>query len=219
MPVEIVHPPIRPAQFVRQTCLDEEFLRPRAGGVTYVRGKHGGFDFQDAARAPIYAVCDGTVKHVDFGAALGTSQFVIRCRDGSGAFYAHTFTRPKDGVRVKAGDVVAEMGNSSSFPIGVHLHFETLADWSNWRTSVYNAGKELRQLREVYTMFTADEVKFLKNLVKIAREDNVTANDVAHARMRLSEHVADHKKGKVGLADHSHKGGKVTLSVGGADGG
>lgn len=209
MAVPILHSPIRPRRFLEQTCLNEEYRRKRAAGVTYVRGKHGGYDFQDRRNAPIYAVCDGTVRHVNFGAALGKHQFVIRCADGSGAFYAHTATRPPSGGRVRAGEVVARMGNSSSFAIGVHLHFETLKTWNNWH-STYNSGRSLRALQEVYRMFTADEVKFLKNVVKVARKKGIKAGELVKAVEGAKRDESASGGSPSGIPPHSHQA-RVTV--------
>lgn len=206
MPVPIVHPPIRWKKFLEQSCLDEEYLRKSAAGVTYARGKHGGFDFQDKRGGQLLAVCSGVVRHVNFGGALGKSQFVIRRADGSGAFYAHTLTRPPAGTRVKPGDLVAEMGDSSTYSIGVHLHFETLKTWDKWR-STYNCGPDLRLLQEVQNMFTEDELKFLKNLVKAARTEKVAAADVAKTAKIVGKHLTDHQAGASGssIPVHTHR--------------
>lgn len=145
--------PIRPKPFLEQTCYDEEYRRRRAWDgqkwVNYVRGKHGGFDFQDG-RGPTFAVWNGDVRHVDFGSSLGEFQFVIVNKDGLAAFYAHTSSRPKEG-RVKAGQKL-KRPNGRLVRIGRsgtafdHLHFEVLKDADNWSSCV-NPGPALRRLQ------------------------------------------------------------------------
>lgn len=102
--------------------------------VWYVRKKHGGWDLQRSRRC--LAVIPGTVRHVNFGAALGRHQFVIARPDGSGWFYAHCSSRRPHGTYVDAGEYVGDMGNEGT--VGVHLHLECLQKWNDWYSTVYS---------------------------------------------------------------------------------
>jgi murein DD-endopeptidase MepM/ murein hydrolase activator NlpD len=72
----------------------------------------------------VVAARPGVTQHVDFGPAFGERQLVVLCDDGTEDFYAHMSARARPGRRVEAGEKVGEVGNSSSFQIGFHLHFE-----------------------------------------------------------------------------------------------
>lgn len=109
-----------------------EFRDPSNSGVHYVRGYHGGWDFPPRGMYRLLAPIQGTVRHVDFGPALGDHQFVVVAPDGSGWFFAHASYRVADGTRVKAGQLVGTMGNESCYDLAVHLHWECLRDWNNW---------------------------------------------------------------------------------------
>jgi murein DD-endopeptidase MepM/ murein hydrolase activator NlpD len=107
---------------------------------------HTGVDFPAPLGTTVVAARAGTTKHVVFGSAFGTRQLAVLCADGTEDFYAHMSARAPDGKVVAAGDKVGEVGNSSEFTIGFHLHFERhnvhAAHWSC--DVVENPGPSLR---------------------------------------------------------------------------
>ena len=101
-------------------------------------GVHTGDDFAAPKGTPIYATIDGQIRHRNYGSSFGNHQFAISpdpgqpFEDGE-VFYAHTYDRPKDGTYVKAGDLVAHVGQEGNVT-GPHLHYEfhpnTKGTWS-----------------------------------------------------------------------------------------
>jgi murein DD-endopeptidase MepM/ murein hydrolase activator NlpD len=88
-------------------------------------GLHTGVDIPAPQGTPVVAARAGVTKHVDFGPAFGTKQLAVLCDDGTEDFYAHMSSRKPGGRKVKAGDKIGEVGNSSSTPdLKPHLHFE-----------------------------------------------------------------------------------------------
>ena len=107
---------------------------------------HTGVDFPAVSGTAVLAARAGRTKHVDFGPAFGTRQLVVLCDDGTEDFYAHMRMRVGDDKQVAAGAKVGEVGNSSSFTIGFHLHFERhTTQPANWGCSIVtNPGPSLR---------------------------------------------------------------------------
>lgn len=118
-----------------------------------VSTRHCGIDIGGAQSDDIVAVYDGRVVHVNFGPALGKHQFLIVDSSGRRWYYAHTRTRPANGLRVRKGQPVAKMGNESwwvdssgvwhSYGIGTHLHFMVFAN-TDYRNSARNPITYLR---------------------------------------------------------------------------
>ncbi len=90
--------------------------------------KHYGVDVVTAKDAPVKATADGTVIFSEWTAETG---FVIII-DHSNNFlsvYKHNALLSKDqGELVKAGEVIATVGNTGEFSSGPHLHFELWSD-------------------------------------------------------------------------------------------
>jgi len=86
--------------------------------------KHYGIDIVAAANEGVKAVLEGTVITADWTMATG---YVIQVQHESDlvSFYKHnSILLKKVGDRVKAGDVIAIIGNSGELTTGPHLHFE-----------------------------------------------------------------------------------------------
>jgi murein DD-endopeptidase MepM/ murein hydrolase activator NlpD len=86
--------------------------------------KHFGIDIVAEANEPIKAAFDGTVIISDFTSETG---YVIGIQHSNNllTFYKHNSALfKKTGDFVKAGDVVAIIGNSGELSEGPHLHFE-----------------------------------------------------------------------------------------------
>lgn len=105
-------------------------VRPVVGVITSNFGgrwgtTHYGLDIANAIGTPIRSVADGVV--IDSGPASGFGLWVrVRLVDGSTTVYGHInrafVTR---GQRVRAGQVIAEVGNRG-VSTGPHLHFEVI---------------------------------------------------------------------------------------------
>ena len=107
---------------------------------------HTGVDLPAPVGTTVVAARPGLTKHVDFGPAFGTKQLAVLNDDGTEDFYAHMSDRVRANKRVVAGEKVGEVGNSSKFTIGFHLHFERHnTHAANWGCSiVVNPGPSLR---------------------------------------------------------------------------
>lgn len=106
-------------------------------------GVHTGCDFPCPSGTRIYAPIAGQIRHRSYGAAFGNHQFAISPDPGQPfaageVFFAHTRTRPKDGVYVEVGDYLAEVGNEGNSS-GPHLHLEYHSNHKNvWNCSVHD---------------------------------------------------------------------------------
>lgn len=136
---------------------DDDYLRSHTGtGNTYARkinGKpaHCGIDLPPSVRGkigePVLAPWDGTIRLRSFGPAYGR-QVTVVADDGTGAFFAHlNRIYVIEGQRVKAGDHIADLGNTGSQTVGPHLHLEKRRDWEDWN-SVENPYQELKAVED-----------------------------------------------------------------------
>ena len=103
------------------------FFTPLKGTVTSefdARGKHFGIDIVSGPNEPIKSTLDGTVIMANWTTETG---YVIGIQHTNNLFsmYKHNSALlKKTGDFVKAGEVVAIIGNSGEFSTGPHLHFE-----------------------------------------------------------------------------------------------
>lgn len=84
---------------------------------------HKGLDIAAKTGTPIYAVADGTVT---FSGTMGGygNLMIIDHGNGITTYYGHcSRLNKKEGAKVKAGDVIAAVGNTGN-STGSHLHFE-----------------------------------------------------------------------------------------------
>ncbi|WP_330230101.1 M23 family metallopeptidase [Nocardia sp. NBC_00508] len=103
-------------------------VRPVAGVLTSTFGSrwgemHAGLDFGDPLGAPISAVTDGVV--IEAGPASGFGLWVrVQQDDGTVGVYGHVNEiLAAVGQPVRAGDVIATVGNRGQ-STGPHLHYE-----------------------------------------------------------------------------------------------
>lgn len=105
-------------------------------------GVHTGVDLAAPEGTPLFAVIDGQIRHRNYGSAFGGHQFSISPDPGQPFadgefFYAHARKRLADGVYVKAGDWVGEVGSEGNVS-GPHIHGEYHPDTKNvWNCSVH----------------------------------------------------------------------------------
>ncbi|GAB2538101.1 M23 family metallopeptidase [Nocardia heshunensis] len=106
-------------------------VRPVAGPLTSGFGvrwgaMHAGIDFGDGFGTPIRAVTDGTV--IEAGPASGFGLWVrVMQDDGTIGVYGHMQDiLVQVGQQLKAGDVLATVGNRG-YSTGPHLHYEVHA--------------------------------------------------------------------------------------------
>ena len=103
------------------------FFTPLKGNVTSkfsTAQKHYGIDIVSNANEGIKSALDGTVVIANFTSETG---YVIGVQHGNNlfTFYKHNSALLKSvGDYVKAGEVIAIIGNSGEFSSGPHLHFE-----------------------------------------------------------------------------------------------
>ena len=90
---------------------------------------HKGIDFVAEAGTDVYAVYEGVVETVSTDAFNGT-MIVIKHNDDLKTVYKSLERDPlvKTGDRVRKGDVIGKVGNTTCFEVaeGAHLHFEVL---------------------------------------------------------------------------------------------
>lgn len=109
------------------------FFSPVKGTVTQafdMRGRHYGIDVVAAKNEPIKATLDGTVILAGWTSETG---YVIGIQHNNNliSIYKHNSALlKKEGSYVKAGEVIAIIGNSGELSTGPHLHFEL---WYNGR--------------------------------------------------------------------------------------
>lgn len=96
------------------------FGDPREGG----KRRHEGVDIAAARGTPVVAVANGIVDKVKEGGSGGKQIWLI-LDNGWQVYYAHLHTQlVTAGSRVKAGDLIATVGNTgNAINAGPHLHF------------------------------------------------------------------------------------------------
>lgn len=93
-----------------------------------LENKHYAVDVVTDKNAPVKAVADGTVIFSEWTAETG---YVIILEHSYGliSVYKHNASLVKEqGEMVKAGEVIAIVGNTGEFTTGPHLHFELWSD-------------------------------------------------------------------------------------------
>lgn len=86
--------------------------------------KHYAIDVVAVKDTPVKAVASGTVIFAEWTAATGYV-IILEHKDGLISVYKHNGSLAKDqGAIVKAGEVIASVGNTGELTTGPHLHFE-----------------------------------------------------------------------------------------------
>lgn len=99
-----------------------DYGSPRAG-----TGWHHGNDIFAPTGTPVLAIADGVLSQVGVN-TLGGNRLWLRDGLGNSYYYAHLSgyaSHVADGVRVRAGEIIAFVGNSGqALTTPPHLHFE-----------------------------------------------------------------------------------------------
>lgn len=107
------------------------FFPPLKGTITSgfaPKEEHFGIDIVASENTPIKACLDGTIIDAYWNVESG-NVIVIQHDHGLISFYKHnSVLLKKTGNFVKAGDVIAIIGNTGELSTGPHLHFEL---WQN----------------------------------------------------------------------------------------
>lgn len=124
-------------------CLSSAF-GPRGGRV------HRGVDYHARDGGPILAAGDGTVLELKYRDDYGN---MVLIDHGKGVYtrYAHLSSFQRGlavGATVKAGDQIGLMGNTASYAVPIHLHYEVL-------TGDYNASAKASFGLEPQNVLTA----------------------------------------------------------------
>jgi murein DD-endopeptidase MepM/ murein hydrolase activator NlpD len=99
---------------------------------------HKGLDYHNELGAPIVAAGDGSIIEMKYRDDYGNMLLIDH---GGGVYtrYAHLASFGKGlspGVTVRAGDQIGLMGNTASYQIPMHLHYEVLiGDYANPKAS------------------------------------------------------------------------------------
>ncbi|MDD4848094.1 MAG: M23 family metallopeptidase [Bacteroidales bacterium] len=105
----------------------QNFTVPVFGNITNafsLADHHLGTDFSAKPDAPIYATLDGMIVYSDWTPETGHT-LIIQHSNNYISVYKHNASRLKQsGDFVKAGEVIAYIGNSGELSNGPHLHFE-----------------------------------------------------------------------------------------------
>ncbi len=115
----------------RGACLSSAF-GPRGSG------RHNGVDYHARDGGPILAAADGVVLEAKYRDDFGNMLLIDH---GNGVYtrYAHLSSFADgvvQGARVSAGQQIGLMGNTASYAIPIHLHYEVLTgDYANPRAS------------------------------------------------------------------------------------
>ncbi|HVK80976.1 MAG TPA: M23 family metallopeptidase, partial [Verrucomicrobiae bacterium] len=115
----------------RNACLSSAF-GPRGSG------QHNGVDYYSTNGGPILAAADGEIIEAKYRDDYGNMLLIDH---GNGVYtrYAHLSSFAEGvvpGARVTAGQQIGLMGNTASYAIPIHLHYEVLAgDYNNPRAS------------------------------------------------------------------------------------
>lgn len=93
-----------------------------------IEDKHYAVDIVTEKNAPVKATADGTVIFAEWTAETGYV-IIIEHSYGLISVYKHNASLTKEqGEMVKAGEVIAIVGNTGKFTTGPHLHFELWND-------------------------------------------------------------------------------------------
>jgi len=116
---------------VENTELNYVLYSPVKGTITESynpKEKHYAVDVVTIKDTPVKATADGTVIFAEWTTEAG-NVIIIEHRNNLISVYKHNGTLTKEqGELVKAGEVIATVGNTGEYTTGPHLHFELWSD-------------------------------------------------------------------------------------------
>lgn len=88
------------------------------------KNNHYALDIIAESKAPVKAIADGTVIFSDWTSETGYVIIIEHQNDFISAYKHNGSLFKKQGDQVKAGEVIATVGNTGEYTTGPHLHFE-----------------------------------------------------------------------------------------------
>lgn len=93
-----------------------------------IQDKHYAIDIVTAKDAPVKATADGTVIFAEWTSETGFVMIIDHSNNFLSVYKHNALLTKKQGELVKAGEVIAQVGNTGEFSTGPHLHFELWSD-------------------------------------------------------------------------------------------
>ncbi len=93
-----------------------------------VKEKHYAVDVVTSKDAPVKATADGTVIFSEWTAQTGYVIIIEHSNNLISVYKHNSLLLKKQGELVKAGEVIAKVGNTGELSTGPHLHFELWSD-------------------------------------------------------------------------------------------
>lgn len=116
---------------VENSELNFVLFSPIKGTITNdynLKEKHYAVDVVTTKDSPVKATADGTVIFAEWTTEAGYV-IIVKHRNNLISVYKHNGSLTKEqGELVKAGEVIATVGNTGEFTTGPHLHFELWSD-------------------------------------------------------------------------------------------
>ncbi len=93
-----------------------------------IKDKHFAIDIVTAKDAPVKATADGTVIFSEWTSETGFVIIIDHSNNFLSVYKHNALLTKEQGELVKAGEVIAQVGNTGEFSTGPHLHFELWSD-------------------------------------------------------------------------------------------
>ena len=97
-------------------------------GEFNLKDKHFAIDIVTAKDAPVKATADGTVIFSEWTSETGFVIIIDHSNNFLSVYKHNALLTKKQGELVKAGEVIAQVGNTGEYSTGPHLHFEIWSD-------------------------------------------------------------------------------------------
>lgn len=93
-----------------------------------IKDKHYALDLVTSKDAPVKATADGTVIFAEWNSETGFVIIIDHSNNFLSVYKHNALLTKKQGELVKAGEVIAQVGNTGEQSTGPHLHFELWSD-------------------------------------------------------------------------------------------
>ena len=97
-------------------------------GEFNLKDKHFAIDIVTAKDSPVKATADGTVIFSEWTSETGFVIIIDHSNNFLSVYKHNALLTKKQGELVKAGEVIAQVGNTGEYSTGPHLHFEIWSD-------------------------------------------------------------------------------------------